>query len=316
VRRGGAIATSYRSSLEQQQEAVGLVDLAPVVRDEQVAGITWRPMTISAAIESFVATGSHDPEFEAWEGPRARRRRLGDETLRRVLRRIVAWRADNAPLRPRDAPGDVAGVLRDRVTPMVEGVLGPVDASAVLQVLPSRVEVVTVAAFGRQSATVDLELAWTLANFLLDDLGAPTLADDAPRLDGFCEAGRAWVLPSAFDPPTLTTDVLAHEVAHLLHELTRSDVGLERVDLPIIPVPHSLRETYAYAAEVWACTSRALPHGSARRTQIANYLRERPVLHARVDQAALGRALTRAADDDGAGWAHILAATRPPDPRP
>ena len=75
---------------------------------------------------------------------------------------------------------------------------------------------------------------------LLDAMGAPPLSDTAPQLDGFCVQGRAWVLPRALTAEDPRVDVIVHEVAHLLHELTPAELlpgtGAD-AERPLVRVP-------------------------------------------------------------------------------
>jgi hypothetical protein len=119
----------------------------------------------------------------------------------------------------------------------------------------------------------------------------PTLSDDVPQLDGICAAGCAWVLPRAF-AASPHSDVLVHEVAHLLHLLRRDEVGLGGEGL-LIGVPPRRRETFAYACEAWAIALRA-----------GGLQPEAPPLgqdDARVDRKRLERLLDEAAAGGGFG---------------
>lgn len=268
-------------------------------------------MSKSEHVERFLATGEHDPAFPAWGGDAAR----GAGALGRVLRRVVRWRSQGAPLPAQPAPAHPDALVRQRVSALLEGLFPADEAAALLQALPARVEVVTVDRFCDGLTDLPLEVQWTLANLLLDDLGAPPLADDAPQLDGFCADGRAWVLPRAFAPGDGLDDVLVHEVAHLLHDLPRSAVGLTPPGAPVLDVPLRQRETWAYACEVWAWATRDDPTPAVLAARVTPSEHGRAHTDARVDARLLHRILADAVARPAAGWATLrdgVGATLPP----
>jgi hypothetical protein len=268
-------------------------------------------MTPSDAVERYLFTGEHDPAFPAWSGRVAARRRVGGEVLRGVLARVVEHRARRAPLRARRAPDNAAAIVRERTSGLLRGLLGPDEAAHLEWIVPERVVVIDVDSFAIIANRVCLDTAWRLANVLLDDVGAPPLSDDTPTLDGVCAHGRAWVTGRAFAPPGPFADVLAHEVAHLLHDLNRGDVQLTPAGQPVIAVPPLARETFAYAAEVWSCVVRSAPDQASRREQVATYLADHLPVDFRVDPARLGAALRAAAEDPVCGWRHVKATSQP-----
>jgi hypothetical protein len=250
----------------------------------------------SEAIEAFLATGSPPPDWSAWGGDVA----AAEATIRRVLVRIVAHRCEGAPLRgrvPADDPGEV--VLR-RVRPMLRGLLPAEEVDALGRLLKERVCVVTPESYASDIRLLTLEDAWTLANVLLEDLGAPPISDDTPQLDGLCAAGHAWVPPGGLRPPTATTDVVVHEVAHLLHTLTPRDLGLGEGRTPLLPVPPDRTESFAYACELWSCRDGA---GVTERA-VAAAMHEARLMDVRVDHDRLAAALAGAARG---GWAGLLS---------
>lgn len=254
-------------------------------------------MSAGDVVERFLTTGSYDPLFREWEGPDRRKRGL--ETLRNVLQRVVAHRAKHAPIPARRVPPHADELVRARVQPLVSGLFSPTEAALLLDALPGRVAVLTLGGFADAVAAVPLSTAWDLANLLLDDLGVPPLSDDTPELDGLCAAGRAWVLPRAFAPPTATTDVIVHEVTHLLHLLPRGDVGLEPTRAPVLAVPPRRRETFAYACELWCCLTRDAADLPARLDALRS---EAGFADARVDRARLDLLLQACAADPPSGW--------------
>lgn len=217
--------------------------------------------SLSDAVDQFLATGEHDKQFRAWSGNAAQRKATGEAKLSRILGRIVAWRARGAPIRQGPVPPDLKGQVRSRVAPMVRGLL-PRSAEAVLAELPQRVEVVTVQRFNQQVKGLPLGVQWSLANLVLDDLGAPPLTDDVPQIDGLCAEGRAWVLPGAFGAVQPFGDVVVHEVAHLLHSISPAALGVGSGKRPLMRVTRAHRETFAYTCEAWSCVLR--DHGDGR----------------------------------------------------
>ncbi len=236
-------------------------------------------------IEGFLATGRLG---------RVKDRPAAERLARSILCRIVAWRARRAPLRLGVAPQDLDARVVALCRPMVEGLLGP-EAAVVLPRLPACVRVVTPATYPALVEDVPLETAWDLANLLLDGMGAPTLSDDAPTLDGLSHATIGYVLPEAFR----AGDVLVHELAHVLHSVPRRRFDLAPADAPVLRVPPARRETFAWACEWWARCERAADPVGAAAIACAGPAPE----DARVDAELLARTLRAAAS--GAGWSAV-----------
>src|SRR5207237_1398191 len=126
----------------------------------------------------------------------------------------------------------------------------------------------------------------------------PPLGDDAPELDGLCDAGRAFVLPGALRSGELFPDVVVHEVAHLLHIVPAAEVGLTRAKTPILAIPRRERETFAYACEVWTGATRDGLDGTAERVlQFASATSD-----TRIDRRTLDAIVGDAAKRPEEGW--------------
>jgi len=254
-------------------------------------------------VEAFLMTGEHDPQFPDWPGNLAARRAAGTATMRDVLVRVTQWRANRAPLSLGRVPPDAVERVRSRIAPLLQGLFDADDAARLLSVLPERVVVLAPSTFATQVADLPLRMAWDLANVLLDAVGAPPLGDDAPELDGLCDAGRAFVLPVALRSEEPFPDVVVHEVAHLLHIVPAAEVGLTRTTTPILAVPSRERETFAYACEVWTCATRPGLEGiSDRVLQFANATSDTRANRRTLD-ALLGDAATRPEE----GWSILRA---------
>lgn len=258
------------------------------------------PPSRSESVERFLATGEVDRTFPAWGGDGAK----AEAAYTRVLRRIVGWRADNAPLRPRQAPKTAAKRVRKRVSLLVDELFPRAKAPALVEALAGRVEVMTVDRFVEGRDALPVEDLWSLANVLLDELGAPPVSSDAPQLDGICAAGRAWVTPGAFRRRHDGSDVVLHEVAHLLHEVRRGEVGMAPADAPLVPVPVHRRETWAYACEIWA-SARSAPDDASRAVVVAAADPGRSHEDARVDPSDLRAALAAAVAAPERGFAAL-----------
>jgi hypothetical protein len=262
----------------------------------------------SDAVERFLATGEHDRDFRAWPGPRPERRAAGAAALSKVLRRVVDWRARHAPLVQTSTPRDVISQVRSRIAPLITGLFRAERAALLLERLPARVEVLTARSLAQRGAALPLDSQWLLANLLLDDMGAPPLADDTPQLDGMCADGRAWVLPRAFAPGPPFTDVIVHEIAHLLHTLSPHDLGIGTSSRPLLRVAARDRETFAYAVEVWACVSRASDVHASRWESIQRVEQGIAAADARVDRGRLLAVLAAAVQAGDDGWGTIRGA--------
>jgi len=269
-------------------------------------GITDGPL-----IEDFLATGELDAADPGWGA-------APDEvesTLKRVLVRIVRYRAARAPLRAGRPPADPAAAVAQRAGPLVHGLLPPERAPAALLALSARVQVVTPSAYAAQVARLGPAEGWCLANLLLDDLGAPPLGDEAPELDGFCAGGLAWVLPRAFALPTDPddpVDVIVHEVAHLMHRVPARALGLGGDGAPLLRVPDARAEVFAYAAELWSVRVRA---GAEARPLDPLLHAARRLQDARAPRAPVEAALrAAAAAPAGQGFHALLVQALGPQP--
>jgi len=254
-------------------------------------------------VESFLMTGEHDPQFPDWPGNLAARRAAGTASMRDVLVRVTRWRCDRAPLSLGRVPADGIARVRTRIAPLIEGLFDPDDAAKLLATLPERVVVLTPSTFAALVADLPLRMGWDLSNVLLDAVGAPPLGDDAPELDGLCDAGRAFVMPAALRSEEPFPDVVVHEVAHLLHIVPALEVGLTRATTPILPIPLREHETFAYACEVWTGAIRGGLDGTTERVRQFASATSDARANRRTLDALLGDAAQRPAD----GWAILRA---------
>ncbi len=282
---------------------VGLrLELRPAHGSANEVSSNGADVSRSDAIDEFVQSGNFPDDLTPWDGDVAACHR----TLRGVLSRIVAWRANRAPLGDRVRPVQVSATLEARVWPLVSGLLSEAEARAVLSALRDRLHVVDASSLPTVLSRLSLEDGWALANIVLEDMGAPPLSDWAPQLDGLCVDGHVYVGQGALRAPTDRIDVLVHEVAHLLHSLSRSCVGLTG-DEVLVPIPEDQHETFAYACELWSCHLagvRGLWVDGADNVSQETFLAD-----ARVDAHRLAAALRAAADG---GWGALLAAILAP----
>lgn len=253
-------------------------------------------------IERFLATGRLARSWPDWEGTPAARRKAAETRVRHILGRIVRWRAQKAPIDVGTPPPNAEAVVRERARPMVEGLFSAVEAPAVLECLPACVVVLTPASYPELIRSLPPRTAWDLANLLLDAMGAPPLSDDTPELDGMSHDTSGYVLPSAFAPAE-ASDVLVHEIAHLLHSLPRKRAGVAPPDAPLLSVKPTQRETFAWACEAWSLLSRRPDPVNA----VERWCTGEPPADVRVNREQLTTALRSAAA--GAGWAAIRSLT-------
>ena len=212
-------------------------------------------MDLGERIEHYLLTG----EVPAGHRLPPAMRPVVDRRLREVLVAVVRHRAARAPRRRVRSPLDAAAVA-ERLRPMLTGLLPPPAADLALQRLPGRVVIPCILGFPALLEGLSLPEAWALANLLLDDLGAPPLADDTPVVDGLCAGGRAFIAGRALiddGEPDRGRDVIVHEVAHLLHSVSASALELPGVRGAVLPVPAARHETFAWAAERLSCRLRS-----------------------------------------------------------
>lgn len=250
-------------------------------------------MDVGEVIEQYLLTG----EPPQWRRVPPAARRGVEQRLRQVLVAVVRHRAARAPRRrPRAAPE--APALAARIAPMLHGLLEPAQAARALAVLPARLVIPQVRTFAEDIDQVGLAEAWSIANLLLDDLGAPPISDDTPVLDGLCASGRAFVAARAVDGGgglAGDRDVVVHELAHLLHTLPAGVFGLTPAEPPLLAVPPARQEPFAWAAERLSCRLHA-----GRWPPLDAALHDR-----RVDLEVLRRLSLAAEADPGAAWSGL-----------
>jgi hypothetical protein len=152
-----------------------------------------------------------------------------------------------------------------------------------------------------------LRTAWNLANMYIGSLGGELLSADAPRLLGLSEETTCFVSLAYFTNADRFSDWLAHEVAHLFHNVKRGTIGLRQTRRRrwLLDIGFQRRETFAYACEYH---SRVMDLGrtSADRRSLVGELADGPLPTDRVDPDEFLDVLREAVSGRN-GWKRILA---------
>jgi hypothetical protein len=269
-------------------------------------------VTAKQEIQAFLRTGEHsDPLFASWPGRNVlEKAENGDRALRDALVAEVRRRcAGRTPPEPRIDP---AAHVRERLRPMVEGLL-PLKAwgaalellvRSVVFVLPSTVERVL-----REQSW--LNTAWDVANLYLRSVGARALGREAPHVLGLSSGGRAYVSLRYFRGSGRFDDWVVHECAHALHDTKRRAVGLTetRTRERLVDLDFRKRETFAYSCEAFSRIA-ALGKGRAARLELVDELARRSMpADVTVDKEEYLSVLRDAAGVRN-GWKRILERCR------
>jgi hypothetical protein len=268
---------------------------------------------------TYLETGDHnDALAAAWPGGTtlermrnaraARRAALCSEIRKRGRGRSARWHA---------ASGDIQGLIRERVGPMVRGLFPRSEQDVVLGFVARSVVVVTGANVERvlRETTWD-HTAWSLANLHLGSMGAPLLASNAPQVVGLCEDRRCYLSGKYFQDDDPLADYLVHEAAHLFHTCKRRVVGLreKRGSEWLLPIAYGMRETFAYACEAYAAVCKGDPESRERAARLQLLEKQPPPGHRSVEPEVFLE-IVREACALRNGWKRLIARCALPSER-
>jgi hypothetical protein len=224
-----------------------------------------------AEIETFLKTGDHDPAFRNWPGNHALERITnGDGALRQALFAEVESRVRDVkaavamPVRESDLPR----WTRKKLEPMVNGLFRRDEHEPVLTLLSESVVFVTDDAIRQViGGKAGLHTAWVLANMYTRHYAEIPISDKAPHIVGLSEDSTCYVSLAYFEDDDPFADFVAHEAAHVLHNVKRQTLGLTstRRQEWLLPVAFRMRETFAYSCEAF---SRIVERGGTKRERI------------------------------------------------
>jgi hypothetical protein len=264
-------------------------------------------------IERFLRTGE-----ETWEGAGSGRFSLAqfkeDEAYTRAtkaaIRNLFDRLANLLPAEVQSSPPVAANAIRQRIEPMVAGLVREDWREIALREITGRMFVLNVpgtrAAIEAELRTCFMGTAWRVLWALFGDHGLKP-DDIEVGCDGLA-GDYAHVRWSAYESEDPYSDVVVHEAAHMLHYLKPSHYGLQvrRSQERFVDIEFCHRELFAYAREAY---SRVILHGERRsRIRFAEELPDAAFSFPRgqiQELAALVLSAARARN----GWRLIRAAT-------
>jgi len=210
-------------------------------------------------IERFLRSGE-----ETWEGAGSGRFSLAqfkeDEAYTRAkktaMRTLLHLLASLLPVEAQLAPPVAAETIRQRIEPMVRGLVQADWQEAALREVAARTFVLnlpgTVAAIEAELSTCFTGSAWQILWAFFGDHGLKP-AEVEVRCDGMA-GDYAHVRWSAYETTDPYSDVVVHEAAHLLHYLKPQHYGLHirRGQERFVDVEFCHRELFAYACEAYS----------------------------------------------------------------
>lgn len=167
-----------------------------------------------------------------------------------VLRRSNKISMPHALRIPIDLPAFTCTLVR----PMVTGLFGRSEVSAVMDLLKQSIHFVTHSTVVDLLRSESLGTAWDIANLFLLSIGQSPLSDSAPQIVGLSCETRCYVSTNYFDEENTFADFVVHEAAHVFHNVQRRTVGLHstRKKEWLLPINYRMRETFAYACETYS----------------------------------------------------------------
>lgn len=268
---------------------------------------------LAPLIERFLRSGE-----ETWEGAGSGRFSLAqfkeDDAYTRAtktaLRTLVNLLANLLPAEAQSAPAVPRDTIRQRIEPMVTGLVQGDWQEVALREIAARTFVLnlqgTRAAIEAELSTCFMGSAWQILWALFGDHGLKP--DDVEvGCDGLA-GDYAHVTWSAYETNDPYSDVVVHEAAHLLHYLKPSHYGLHvrRRQERFVDIEFCHRELFAYACEAY---SRVVLHGERKwRVAFAEKMLEAAFSFPR-DQIAEVAALVLSAARARNGWRVIREAT-------
>ena len=214
---------------------------------------------LAPPIERFLRTGER-----TWDGAGSGRftpaQFKQDEAYTRAtktaMRTLFRLLADLLPAEARSVPQVAPDTIRQRVEPMVKGLVQVVWQEVALRELTARTFVLN---FQGAEAAMEAELsicfmgeAWRILWALFGDYG---LKPDDIKMGCDGMAGDfAHVRWSAYQTKDPYSDVVVHETAHLLHYLKPRNFGLHirRGQERFVDIEFHHRELFAYACEAYS----------------------------------------------------------------
>jgi hypothetical protein len=267
-----------------------------------------------APIEQFLRMGD-----EMWEGAGSgqftraalKQDEIHSQAAKAALRNLLRRLADLVPSELRSGRAVGSEVIRERVSPIVRGLVQADWQEIALRELTRRTFVLNFAgtqvALEAELSTGFLSTAWQVLWAFHGDCGLKP-DEIVIEIDGVSGGEFAHVRWSAYQTDDLYSDVIVHEAAHLLHYLKPEHYGLRvrRGQERFVDVEFRHRELFAFACEAY---SQVVKRGD-RRTRMSFAANMTPEAHSfPPDQLDAVAALVQEAARARNGWSVIREAT-------
>jgi hypothetical protein len=259
-------------------------------------------------IARYLATGDSDQVCRGVPGSlmqaiRAYDRHLRDALLAEVQRREAGGHETALPV-----DLDLVAFTRRKVTPMIHGLFSATEWPVVLAVAEQSIVFLTREVVHRLIHDLDYRRsAWTIATIYLRSLGLASLDGSRNPPLGCNEHVTCYVSLEYFRQTDPFADYVVHEVAHIFHNCKRRTIGLPstRGKEWVLDIAFSMRETFAYACEVYSRILERASTPAERRLLLAQYAKRTEPEDERVNQAELVDILNEAVNARN-GWKRIL----------
>lgn len=211
-----------------------------------------------AAVERFLSTGNNN----LYRRPGYSLKRIAEERehshcCKAALLDLFDTISKQLPSAAVNAPAVTPEMIRERVKPMVAGLVQEEWRETALRELGNRVFVLNAAgarkAIEAELTTSCLHEAWNVFWLFFNDHGLRPEAVRRPVFEGITAGTFAHISQSAYGRDDGTSEVIVHEAAHLLHYLKPEHYGLpvKRGQERFLDVRFIDRELFAYTCEAY-----------------------------------------------------------------
>ena len=204
---------------------------------------------------------------------------------------------------------DFVAFTRRKTAPVIRGLFPATEWPIVLEVAERSIVFLTRAVVHQLIREIDYRhSAWTIATIYLDSLGVASLDGSRNAPLGCNEHMTCYVSLEYFRQRDPFADYVVHEVAHLFHNCKRRTIGFPSTQRRewLLDIAFSMRETFAFACEVYSRILEQAVTPAERRLLLAQYARRTEPEDQRVNQAELLDILSEAVNARN-GWKRILA---------
>ena len=260
-------------------------------------------------ISRYISTGEYDPAGTVQAaGSVIEGLRAYSDCLRRAL--VDEVRRRERGCREKTLPGGLDPITfsRRKLSPIANGLFPATEREKVMGMLERSVIFLTKETVHQcLNEVAFLRTAWKLADIYLGGLEARCLSGEEESVVGMSEGTNCYVSMAYFEDKSRFSDYIVHEAAHIFHNTKRKVIGLPftRYREWLLDIAFSMRETFAYACEVYNCIVDRSKGTTQPRQLLAEYLECPMPVDDRVDHEELLDILAEAVAARN-GWKRIL----------